>query len=411
MRGAVTRLATLATTLVVPAFAGATLSPMPLRAQISRADSAAVLYETARTLYDEGRRDLAEDLLELVMSRYPGTPAARAAQELFRELSRIRGTGGGRTELIVWNTLFGAWLGVAVPAALGADEPEPYGLGLLLGGPAGLLSASAYSRSNPLGTGRARAMVFGSQWGTFQGIGWREALDLGQRTVTEQVCVEYDMSGSCTRTETYEYGEGSDRAPFTAAVVGGLGGLLTGAVVARSTEISGGDATLASHAAWWGTWYGLAAAVVTNADGDAVWTVVLLGGNVGLLAGLLGTPHVEPTSGQVWLSSAAGLAGLVVGFGIDLIADLFDDGEEELAMIIPSVTAGIGLAAAAAGWREERRQNPSAGTGFGDALLNVADGFSFGPPTPTPVALPVFEPTGRWRWTPGVLIPLLDARF
>lgn len=382
MHGALSRLATLGAAVSLVAVSGTALDFATARAQVTRSDSAAVLYDVARRLFDEGRRQLAKDLLELLMDRYAGTPAARAADELHQELFRARQAAAGRTELTVWNTLFGAWLGIAVPAALGAEQPEPYGVGLLLGGPAGLLAASAYSRSSPLGTGRARAMVFGSQWGTFQGIGWRAALDLGE----------------------------ADRAPFTAAVVGGLGGLLAGTIVARNTEISGGDATLASHAAWWGTWYGLATAVVTNAEDDAALTVVLTGGNVGLLAGILGTRYVEPTSGQVWLTTAAGLAGMVVGLGIDLIADLFEDDQEELAMIIPSVTAGIGLAVAASRWGDNtERESP--GGNAGKALLNIANGISLGLPTPTPLALPVTLPDGRRRWTPGVSIPLLEARF
>ncbi len=128
----------------------------PLHAQETPADTAAILVSVARGLDIEGRRDLAEELLRYVMEHYPGTAAAQEAQQLLEALVGIRQAGSGRVQFVVWNTVFAIWLGLAVPAAFGADEPEPFGAGLLLAGPSGfLVSRGVHAQpSHYLWTGR-----------------------------------------------------------------------------------------------------------------------------------------------------------------------------------------------------------------------------------------------------------------
>lgn len=369
-----------------------------LAAQVTPADTAAVLVNFAKQIEAEQRFELVEELLRLVVERYPGTPAAQQAASQLAALRARQQARGGVVPLTVWSTLYGAWLGVAVPAALGADDAEPYGLGLLIGGPLGFFGSRAYGRGASLSSGQARAIILGSQWGTFQGLGWREVLGIGDEVVV--LC-----NGTC-----FEYSNTPDEAPFTAMVVGGLVGLGTGVALARAFDVPEAQATLGNHAAWWGTWYGFAGAVVADEEEDdtrLAWA--LIGGNVGLLAGLVAGHRLPVSGGRIRLISAAGVAGLVAGLGVDLLLDLQ---EEQGVVAIPMLSSIGGLVVGAMLTRsyvaapERGREEAMAG-----ALLRLGGGSAVGLPLPVPSAIPTMDRLGRTTITPGLRVSLLEARF
>src|SRR5690606_20240382 len=107
-------------------FAAIAVSAHPAQAQ-SRADSAAVLLDSARRFEQESRAEVASALYSLILQRYGDTPAAAAVRARSRE-GRVILDRSGRTELLVWGTTYGLWLGVAVPLILDADGPEAYGI-------------------------------------------------------------------------------------------------------------------------------------------------------------------------------------------------------------------------------------------------------------------------------------------
>jgi hypothetical protein len=374
----------------------AMLAGAPAAAQITAADSAAVLYNAALRLEDEGQRAAAEALIRYILRHYATTPQAADAERWLTGVTRDRRERSGRGELMVWYTIYGAWLGVAVPAALGADTPEPYGLGLLVGAPLGFLASRAYARSHALGSGQARIIDFGSQWGTWQGLAWREVLDLGERT--ETVCFGPGGGPPC---ETFEIG--SDRAPWTAMVVGGLAGAIAAAALARGRDMPSGRATFAIHAAYWGSWYGLAGSILADAQHvDATLTWMLAGGNIGLVAGALGGPN-GISSGRVWLITAGGIAGLAAGFGLDLLVQPESD---RAVIAIPMATSALGLILGAH-WTRAFDTERRAEDRPGNALLNVRGGrLSLGVPAPVPVMLH----RAAERPALGVRLPLFEVR-
>jgi hypothetical protein len=128
--------------------------PAAARAQLTAADSAAVLVETARTFEARERLDVAEALYRLVLERYGSTAAADAARTRLAAVTVEAASGSGTVEAQVWMTLYGAWLGVALPLAFGSDSPEVYGVGLLLGGPAGFLAGRTLARALDLTEGQ-----------------------------------------------------------------------------------------------------------------------------------------------------------------------------------------------------------------------------------------------------------------
>ena len=109
----------------------------PGTAQITSADSAAVLLGMANRLRAEGRLSLANSLLDLIVQQFPATPAALEAQRLRGEFRGVVKEESGKTELLVFSTAYGLALGGLVPLAFDADDPEIYGIGLISAVPPG----------------------------------------------------------------------------------------------------------------------------------------------------------------------------------------------------------------------------------------------------------------------------------
>lgn len=285
--------------------------------------------------------------------------------------------GSGNTELMVFETLHGLFLGIAVPVLLDADEAAPYGLGLLLGGPAGLLLSRAWARGHQPTVGQSRAIVWGGTWGALSSLFLYQAI------------------------EDFPSASGA----MGAMTAGLAGGTLFGGFVARR-PISGGDGTLGIHGTFWGAAFGLGLALLADTDGEA-WMPLLIGGNAGLFAAATAARRTEMSSARVWLITAAGLAGLVGGIGIDILIQADD---QQTAVAIPMATALVGLGLGLSGTRDfdrgrlaiERRAPPS--------LLAVEAGrLRLGVPVPQPALLP--RDDGRRRgFTPGVRLPIFTWR-
>jgi len=316
---------------------------------------------------------------------WPMTPAVCAPPT--GDLAGAPGAGpaaGGRPErngrvlLYVTQTLNGLWLGVAIPAMFNADEPTPYGLGLLLGAPAGILFARAVDTHQPVSLGQATAISWGGWWGWFNGAGI------------------YAMQDNTDETDF-----------FRNTTIGLVAGTATGLVIARH-PVSAGDASLVAHASAWGTWYGAVLATLTDAESDAGWRLVLATGNAALLAAALATPKVDVSAGRVWVTTASGIAGLVAGLGVDLLVQTDDD---KAAIAIPAVTSGIGLAT---GWALSRgldRREARGPEALPEPILvGIRDGRArLGLPFPQPAMVPVDDGRTR-RYAPGMRLTLFDWR-
>ena len=364
---------------------------VPVHAQVTRADSAEALLRAARVLEAQGRTRLARELFQHVAQRYPETSQAGVARETIAQLPGEAISGLGRTGFLTWNTLYGAFLGIAIPAAFGADDPEPFGVGLLLGAPLGFFASRAYARGHGLTDGQAGVVSFGSFWGTWQGLGWREVFEIGDGERCDQFgCFPQD----------------SDAAPWAAAVIGGLTGLGVGVLAARAA-VPAGTSTLVFNASMWGTWYALAAGIIADAEEDELLTTALIGGNVGVLAAIPAARAWQPSPARVRTVSALGLAGGLAGLGASLLASV-DDSKAAAGIISAGVTAGLVTGIVLT-------RGPNLGDGEtgepAPALLFRRDGWRLGLPLPVPTMLPESEARRRQRWIPGARLLLLDARF
>lgn len=342
-------------TLAIAAILGVTV-PSAVHAQ-TPTESASVLLEVAIQFEADGASEVATAIYQLIVRDYPNTPAAAEARSRLTQARSTASASSGRTELKVWSTLYGLWLGVAVPGALGADGSEPYGAGLLLGGPVGFLTGRAIAESRPLSIGQARAITWGGTWGTWQGLGWSLIGDL----------------------------EGE--AVFGTMLAGGVAGILVGGALS-TREISDGLATTINLGSLWGSWFGVAGAVLADLDGEGSLAASLIGGNLGLIGSALGGRNWNLSRSRARIISVAGVMGGLGGAGVDLLVQPDD---EKVAIAIPLIGSVIGLAIGARATRNHDRpgsvegaQDPASSFG---AFLNWSDGeFSLGAPLPVPVS-------------------------
>lgn len=371
-------------------------TPSTLAGQVAATDSADVLLDAATRFEQDGRWEIAEALYTHITEFYGGTPAGVVARGRLLAAPTDRLEQISRVELPVFGTLYGLWLGVAVPAAFGAEGPEAYGAGLLIGGPAGLFGSRAMVRARPMSEGQARAISWGGIWGTWQGGGWANLLDFG----TDEIC----EPNFC-----YDTGDSSQEV-FASMIVGGLAGIVTGSLIARN-PVRSGVSSGAQGGSIWGTIYGALGAGLVNpdADGDAVLAAALIVGNVGLFAGGALAGKYDMSRSRIRLINLGALVGGLGGVGLDL---LFQPDSERIAIAIPLLTSLIGLGIAVNSTRGSVRGVERSEVDLGTALFDYRDGaLRMNTPMPTPTLLPFADGSGRRRWRPGVSLELLRAKF
>ncbi len=376
--------------------AGVSASPRSASAQITRADSAAVLLEAAVDFERRGERDAAETLYRHIAERFPGTPAAETAGAWLDAASADQSRAGGETELKVWSTVYGIWLGMAVPFALGIDDSEPYGVGLLLGAPGGFFGGRAFARSRPVSLGQARAITWGGTWGALQGMALAHAMDIG--------------GGRRLYDDIREREEQSDEAVFATMIVGSAIGIAGGTLAARR-EITPGTATSAMLGSLWGSWFGVASSILFDLEEDPTWATTMIAGDVGLVAGALAGSRWPLSRSRARLISVGGLIGTFGGFGLVLISNTDN---EDVAIGVPLIGSAVGLVLGTSlTSHHDTEEDPSGNeqaagqlTAAG-ALFNWSGGdWSLSAPLPSPVPGDGVGGSGLvWR------VPLVNMRF
>jgi hypothetical protein len=357
------------------------------------ADTAAIILDAARALRQQGRTETAHDLLRYLQSRYGTTPAARTADSLLRGQPAAAPSGSGRTGFITFNTLYGAFLGLAVPASFDANAESAAGLGLLIGAPAGFFLSRAFARQHFHSSGQAGTASFATAWGTWQGLALQQMLDLGDR----ESCNEFGC-----------FTDASDSAPWAAMALGGLAGIGIGWAIASAKNIPPGTASLVSHSAFWGSWFGVSIGEVAGLHEDGLFAATLLTGSAALLAAIPAAAAWQPSASRVRLATAAGLAGGLAGAGVDLLTQPDD---ERASFAIPAATSALGLLIGALATRHQRDLDTPEPGPEANALLQWRDGLRLQLAFPEPARFMTVDRAGRLHSVPGARLTLFDARF
>ena len=281
------------------------------------------LYERAFAALVKGEYDRAYSLLNDLTTRYPATVYGTVAAERKRHLvelglhraGRLPADHSGRAGALVFGTLYSTWLGVGTAIVADADSDQALAAGMMIGAPAGLLATHLLTRDRALGPGQTTLVRLGGFWGTWQSYGW--------------------MAAS---------GRPSGRRLTAAAMAGGLAGLAGSAALTRYTEVGEGDANLLHYAGGWGTWFGFCASIMTEADGDWPLRHALSGGNLALAVMAMLTPRIELSPARTRLINLRGLAGTFVatGFvGLLSLEDAFDGPTAPMGLIMAGGIAGL----------------------------------------------------------------------
>jgi hypothetical protein len=353
-----------------------------VEAQQTRADTAAVLVQAARRLAAEGERDVAANLLRYIVRWYGDTPVAQDAARELAAVDRAHVAGNGRTSFVVTNTLLvGGGFGVLIPAMLGAEGPQAYGAGLILGPAAGLLGSLLYTRSYPITSGQAAAYRWSFVW-----LSWQSFLLWELADISSEV--------------------------YSTLAIGGTVGIATGLGLTRF-NLAAGDVALVQDASVWGTAYAAALSVLLAPDADPDETTlfgVMAGvGNASLLASIPLARAWRPSVGRVRLITLSGVAGGLMGGGIDLLADVND---AKTAVLIPTIGSAIGLCL---GTVLTSRRSVAEPAGFTDptrsSLLQLGHDPGIGLPLPEPRLLPSLTREGRIGWRPALGFRLAEVHF
>jgi hypothetical protein len=366
--------------------AACALAARPVQAQVTQADSAAVLLGVAQRLQAEGRTELARQLFDLILERYAGTPAATEAARQRAESRGLPEERSGKTELLVWTTTYGLALGALVPLAFEVDDPATYGVGLILGGPTGYFVGRSILHRRPISEGQARAISFGTLWGAWQGFGWTEALDIGSS--------EFDP-------------DPSGEALIRATLIGSLAGFAVGAGLAKK-PIPAGTASAVNWGALWGTWYGAIGSALIDNNNESDLTTALIAGNVGLIASGILAPRWQMSRGRARLISITGIAGILTGTGLLLIMEAEGD-DFILGTLVGSSALGLALGTYWTRNYDERAQ--TAPTPGGEALLDLRSGqWKLNLPDPSLRMIEVREGR-RPAHRPALAVTLFKAEF
>lgn len=381
-------------------------APRPAAAQLTASDSAAILLAAAEDLGNRGKRENSEVLYRLIVESFPGTMAAASARARLDGVEERHFRAGGEAELRIWSTIYGIWQGIAIPAAMGTESNEAYGVAMLVGGPAGLLLGRHLVDVRRFSPGQARAVTWGGTWGAMQGLGWAHALNFGGE--------EYDRyeDGTVVRRR-----RATEEAVFGAMVVGGGLGIL-GGLAAAQHEIGPGTAASAMLGSLWGLWFGYAGAVIWGWDpeadvADPGFLTMMLTGNAGLWIGANLGSRVPLSRGRAQLISLAGAIGVFAGIGANMVAGTESD-RTAMAITVGASIAGLAVGASLTG----------GGGGGNDGIAKAEDAGSFPAPgallnrsdgdwaLSTPLPAPVWRPSPRGgRDGPSWKVPLLKLRF
>lgn len=280
------------------------------------------------------------------------------------KLKPVSGGNEGRGRLVLWSSLYGIWLGIAVDVMFEIDGDRAVILPPLLGLGAGLGLSLAATSNYQLTVGEAWTIITGLDYGTINGALWAGGLDFTSKGVVGT------------------------------AVATSVAATSVGVLVANAKSPSAGDIEVVRSGLLWGTIGGLLATFVIAPDASSTSALkaVAASMDLGFLAGVGLASSFDLSRNRVLIIDAGALAGGLFGLGIAWLAAGSNGNARGLAGAgLGGMLAGIGVAAWATRDLDDQDGAVSAAPSLPAVMARDGAGrWRIGTPRPTPV----FDGTG-----------------
>lgn len=269
-----------------------------------RSLEAQLIYGDAVKQVADGRYDKAVKRLDWVVSAYPETRYMQLATEKRKEVAILLQqpkpiSGLSRAGLVGFGTLYTTWLGVGTLILLELEEPIPYGIALIVGPLSGLLNSLSLTRKSELTDGQASLITLGGTWGIWQAVAAADLANAGEKL-----------------------GVG-------ASMVGGALGLALAGSIVKDRDVSPGDATLINFGGIWGTWFAICGAMAardrSSDSNNFVLGSAMMGGNIGLSTMAAWSTKLNMSRARARLINIGGIVGTLYGFGASILLELTSD--------------------------------------------------------------------------------------
>ena len=265
---------------------------------------------------------LAEDPAASPEDRAVARRVVAMCQKVVSERALTEGVDrSGRGKVVFGGTLYGIWAGIAFDIIADIDDGRAMVVPPLLGGAAGLTLSLLGTRAGEITNAQAWATITGFDYGTYSGLLWGAAANSGD----EQVVV-----GSALGT--------------------GLAGGVAAILFSRNRHLLQGDIELVRSGGLWGFATGaLLAAIVQPEQNRDLFTIMGLGMDGGLAAGLALAQVLDVPRNRMLFIDTGALGGGLLGFAAAFLAIGPPDGDREGRILASSALAGlyVGMAGAA----------------------------------------------------------------
>ena len=269
-----------------------------------RSLEAQLIYGDAVKQVADGQYNKAVKRLDWVVSAYPETRYMQLATEKREEVAILLQqpkpiSGVSRTGLVGFGTLYTTWLGLGTLILLDVNEPAASGLVLIVGPVSGLLGSLSLTRKSELTDGQASLITLGGTWGIWQAVAAADLANAGEKL-----------------------GVG-------ASMVGGALGLAVAGSIVKDRDISPGDAALINFGGIWGTWFAICGAMAardrSSDSNNFVLGSAMMGGNIGLSTMAAWSTKLNMSRARARLINIGGIVGTLYGFGASILLELTSD--------------------------------------------------------------------------------------
>jgi len=273
---------------------------------------AKTLLRAAYELQKVGEIGLAQKYFAELQSTYPNTKAARYARAV-RPLDH-----SGRTSLIVFTTLYGAYVGGAFPQMFNVGNSTAiFGASILAFTGLGLVGSLFGTRHLNMNREHTALITTSTLWG----VGNFFVLGL---------LLDFSFQNT-----------------FRAVTVGGILGYAAGFAISRYVPLKEGRTAFASSMGLWAAGYtGLAMGMLAingvNVSGKAIAAALLAAADLGLVAGIFVHSKVRFSQSRTLLVNLSGAVGALGGASLLLIFGT-SNATVPLATITLTSLAGLGL--------------------------------------------------------------------